>query len=194
MTTQVIDWQASELRPVARKRRVQQETFYPVTCSTCGYTRKLRKSDALRAKSCRRCAAREGYRRAIAKVGPEAALGFVRAYRLGNPSSPERVVAGWLAAWDFEFEREVIYVEGSRGYILDFVLPGGCAVEINGYWHKTQRRSQERDALLRIAWHAGILFLDADDVIHRPALAKARLLSFALATVAVNPETKFYAL
>ena len=186
--TQLIEWDKPELRVFPRKSNPnRRETAYKVTCSVCGYRRWLRKSDAKRCKSCRRCSSRKGFKASLSKISLSDALGHVREYRLANPSQPERIVAEWLDEWGLTYEREVVWIVDHSagggdcfGYVLDFVvsLPDSYrrAIEVNGYWHKRTRA--QRDIMLVMNFPGVVWFVDGDLVTTNPDAARQQLAQF----------------
>lgn len=117
-------------------------------CPTCGQGRMLRPSDAKRAKQCRTCHLRGiaplGYKATAEKYGQHFAVEVQRTYRLENPSDLERQLMAVLEELELPYEREVMVEAEGRAYLIDFVLFGDRAVEVNGEW--VHQFHGERDA------------------------------------------------
>ena len=144
-----VTWEDSiiETRVVSGKRR--RERRFRVTCDGCGEVRYLKKSDAKKDAPCYRCACRakgrKGYRSAVAKHGRETIMEKLRAYRLENPSAPERQFQAMLDEHGLPYEREVM-VKTDEGhiYLIDFVIDG-IAIEVNGWPHQFEdKKARDR--------------------------------------------------
>lgn len=107
----------------------------------------LRPSDAARAKQCRRCHLTEiaplGYAATAARYGEKFAVAHQRTYRLENPSDLEIQMMAVLDELALTYEREVLVEMGDHCYLIDFVLDGWFAIEVNGSW--AHQFHQERD-------------------------------------------------
>ena len=132
------------------------------SCPTCGRSRRVRQRDIGRVKQCRHCHLTQiaplGYAATRAKHGENFAVRFVRDYRLANPSSLEEIVSNWLDCQGMYFEREYWFEVSDEVYLVDFVLPGYIAIEVQGtcvHQFHTER-DRRKQALLREAGLAPI--------------------------------------
>ncbi len=138
------------------------------TCPTCGSERRVRVADVGRAKQCRRYhltqIASKGYAATRDKYGQHFAVRFVRDYRLANPSSLEQIVLGWLERQGVYFEREYWFETPDRVYLIDFMLPGCVAVEVNGTWSHSYHveRDRRKLAALRDSGFQIVVLSEAD--------------------------------
>lgn len=122
---------------------MRQPKRVPVPCPVCGQERLLTTSDAKRAlargSKCFRCSqiekARKGYAACVKKHGAAYAVAVVQKYRLSNPSSLEQQVMTALARLALPVEREVLVMDEGRHYLVDFVIGGTLAIEVNGGCH-----------------------------------------------------------
>lgn len=68
-----------------------------------------------------------------------------------NPTAPEQAMMALLDNWGFNYTFQHIHHYEWNGrqrwFIFDFWLPSGCAIEVNGWWHKTDK-GVERDERL----------------------------------------------
>lgn len=138
-----------------------------VQCPACGQSRLLAKSDAKKAlargSKCFHCSqvekARKGYAACVKKHGAAYAVTMVQQYRLSNPSSLEQRVMQALNLLSVKVEREVLVVDGDRHYLVDFVLDGKLAIEVNGGCHvlHVQRDLLKANAVRRAGYRLLIL-------------------------------------
>ena len=142
-----VKWDDAVIRTRIVKGKPRREKRYPVLCA-CGRERLLTKYDALRAGQCFHCAQREkgklGYRATVALHGPDFALEHVQAYLLANPSPNELKVIGILRDMGINHEREVILRYGGSKYLIDFVINGCHAIEVNGGCHILHEARDQR--------------------------------------------------
>ncbi len=139
------------------------------TCPTCGSERRIRVADVGRAKQCQRChltqIARRGYAATRDKYGQHFAVRFVRDYRLANPSSLEQIVTNWLEEAGIYFEGEYWFETGGGDvFLVDFMLPGCIAVEVNGAWAHSYHveRDRRKLAALRESGFQVVVLSEAD--------------------------------
>jgi len=144
-----------------------QSKRIPVPCPICGQERLLTKRDAKRAQErnskCFRCSqiekARKGYAACVKKHGASFAVAVVQQYRLSNPSTLEQQVMNALAHLELASEREVLVMDDERHYLIDFVIAGKLAIEVNGGCHvlHTQRDLLKANAVRRAGYRLLIL-------------------------------------
>lgn len=184
----IIDWKRGELRPAPRANRPdQRETYYPAIC-ICGNERWLKAADARKAELCgicqRRAAGKLGYAAMAAKYGEKWATRHVQAYRRENPSSLETAVAIILDDLGVRYEREFWLATKAHGkkqrvYLLDFMIAGRLAVEVNGaFVHSSddaQRRDRRKKQLLKRRGYP-LLTLTESDI--RKGEAESLLVAF----------------
>lgn len=167
-----VDW----LNPVRQPRivngKVRYDTRYKVTCA-CGNERWLRKADALKAGPCFTCAqrakGRKGYQATVARHGKHIATEKLQAYRLAHPSDLERQVMGILNRLGVQYEREVwlesVVTAKSQIYLIDFVINGRLAIEVNGDWAHQFHRERDRQKCNAIRQHGfRLLVLEEGDM------------------------------
>lgn len=156
----LVDWDKGELRPAPRaKLPNRRETFYPVVCDMPGCPRHgeaywLRKSDAQRRTRCKYCGQREA--------------------RLASTIWSEQAVQNWLDELGVEYTREHAHITAAQTFYIDFVLPDGTALEINGWGHNLFNRA-ERDERLTQVWDGKVQFISTHDLRERPEWVKAQL-------------------
>ena len=154
-----IDWTGGKLRIRHVKGIQRTETVYPVVCPECGRERWLKKVDALKAERehcrCYRCAQSErgrlGWLATCSKWGMKVAVKHLRVYRLSHPSCLERRLMRLLDELQVPYEREVWLECPARVCLIDFVVNGCCAIEVNGDYVHRQRTIEDaaRHALIR---------------------------------------------
>lgn len=160
-----IDWNnpVKSTRMVRGKLRTGNSFF--VTCPCCGNSRLLRADDAKKAvnRPCQKChasiAGKQGYKATVRKKGKDFAIECVREYRLGNPSSLELEVMKRLDSAGIRYEREVLLNTDGRHYLIDFVIEGSIALEVQGTWaHQfhAERDYNKAGAIIR----AGYTYID----------------------------------
>ncbi len=182
MQQQMVDWQRGVLLP-RPGNPARRETFYPVTCPTCHSVRYLRSVDARRAEAgkrpCKICAARTagrlGYKATVEKYGADFFLEVTARAQREKPSSAEQKLAAMLDELGATYERQQKFRGSARSFVLDFVLPNGILIEVNGYWHR--RVGLERDSQLAHDWERRVIFIDAEDLTARPDEVKDLLVS-----------------
>jgi hypothetical protein len=180
----IVDWTRGVLLPRPHNP-TRRETFYPVMCHSCHTARYLRSADARKAEAgtrpCKICAARAagklGYKATLEKYGAEFFLEVTARRQREKPSSAEQKLAELLDELGTTYERQQKFRGSARSFVLDFVLPNGVLIEVNGYWHR--RVGLERDSQLARDWERRVVFIDAEDVTDKPDLVKD-LLSQAL--------------
>ncbi len=176
----IIDWTRGELRPRPTPTQPNRRNmYYPAKCPICQSEVWRRACDLKGVKSCKPGAdARAGF----GSRGAAAARRFeaqARTYRR-HPNRPERRVRDWLINIGIDFQsQKVITLEG-QFYILDFFLNlfPPRIVEVVGFWHKHADHVQKRDRRLARLIAYPILFLDSDEIMNQPEIAKRRLLSW----------------
>jgi very-short-patch-repair endonuclease len=175
----IVDWE----HPVIKMRKVKgedrRERRFSVICGGCGETRWLKRCDALEAEqsgaACFRCTQREkarlGYKATVAKHGKDFALPYVRDYQLAHPSVLNMAMADILEhVLELPYEREVI----CGSYLIDFVLYGTFAIEVNGGVHVLQPDHDVRKARFLREQGYDLLVLEQADIPD----ASARVLEF----------------
>ena len=132
----------------------------PTPCPTCGKIRRLRPSDAKRARQCRRCHLKEiaplGFQAAADKYGRQFFIQKARDWRLANPSSLERQVEDALSeipgiAWEREYE---VCCGDEQKWFVDFLVHAHgqrVALEVQGQWVHT-RPSAPQKVKIRAAY------------------------------------------
>jgi hypothetical protein len=152
-THELIAWERGKPRIRYVKGVRRTEIVYPVVCPNCGKERWLKKYDALKAARnmtlCYHCAqtekARLGWLATSAKWGVKVAVKHQRNYRLAHPSNLEREVMIILDTLGLSYEREVWCECDERVYLIDFVIAGRFAVEVNGdYAHRNRHEADRR--------------------------------------------------
>lgn len=142
-----IKWDDAVIFTRIVKGKPRREKRYPVICE-CGRERLLSKYDAARAGQCFHCSQREkgklGYRATVASKGHDFALEYVQAYRLENPSRLELRLIGVLRDMGINYEREVWLKFDDRNYLIDFVINGCHAIEVNGGCHILHEARDQR--------------------------------------------------
>lgn len=119
-------------------------------------------------KQCRQChnsqIAPLGYAATKAKYGENFAIQFVRDYRLSHLSNLEQIVRAWLQQQGLWFEREYWLETADRVYLVDFLLPGSVAIEVNGSWAHSHHadRDARKLAALRSEGFTVIVLTEAD--------------------------------
>lgn len=180
----IIDWTRGELRlNPTPARPTRKQTFYPAKCPICLTEVWRRGCDLKGQKTCSECAKRKA---GIGGRGGAAAAARrfeaqARTYRR-HPNRPERRVRDWLIDMGIDFQsQKVITLEG-QFYILDFFLNlfPPRIVEVVGFWHKHADHVQKRDRRLARLIGYPILFLDSDEIMNRPDMARKRLLSWLM--------------
>lgn len=155
------------MRQRKSKGRTRQEMIYPVTCK-CGKERWLKKADAQKDPACFNCSQRErgkkGYQATKAKCGPMFAITCVQTHRLANPSSLEKQVIGILDSYGVQYEREVLFTQGETHYLIDFVINGRQAIEVNGdYPHQFRpAHDQKKYNAMRAAGYQLLVLHESD--------------------------------
>jgi hypothetical protein len=154
-----VDWTGGKLRIRHVKGIRRTEMVYSVTCPECGRERWLKKVDALKAErqrcQCYRCAQTEkgrlGWQATCHRWGVKVAVKHLRLYRLSHPSCLERRVMRLLNEQQISYEREVWLECPNRVCLIDFVVNGSCAIEVNGEYVHRQRTTEDaaRYALIR---------------------------------------------
>lgn len=165
-----INWIYPERRERVVNGRARRESYYGVTCDRCNSLRWLRAADARKVERrgciCFACAQGKkgvkGYAATVQKYGEGFALDYVRQYRLANPSCLEIDVMAVLDDLNVRYQREVKV----GGYLVDFVVDGEFAIEVNGtYAHSHDDRQKERDRCARIEQEGyRLLIIDEPDV------------------------------
>lgn len=139
-------------------------------CATPGCEgRWVRPIDAARAERCQKChckaIAAKGYAATVAKYGEKFAVMHQRDYRLAHPSNLERMVAGWLDEWRVSYQREVVFEIGSVCFLIDFVIDGRIAIEVQGEWaHSWHQQRDERklDHLINDSDYTPLVLAEVD--------------------------------
>lgn len=172
-----IDW----ANPVKSTRMVRgkprTDNRYAVACPCCGNTRLLRSADAKKAakhnRLCQKChcqmAGKLGYKATVRNKGKDFAIECVRDYRLSNPSSLEQEVMSRLDEAGIRYEREVLLNADVHKYLIDFVIEGSIALEVQGEWaHQfhTERDHNKATAIVRAGYtYIGLLESYAEKVV-----------------------------
>lgn len=145
----------------------------PVACPTCGVVRLLRPADARRTRLCRKCHLTEiaplGWQATKARHGEKAAVRFLQTYRLDHPSALEQQMIDTLDRLGILYQREAWIEDPDTGkvYLVDFVLPGNRAIEVNGEWvhqYHFRRDAAKLDLLIRLGYE--VLTLTDRDMQH----------------------------
>ena len=153
------DYTRAELRPRPHNA-ARRETFIPVICPLCHGETWLRRHDARkwesgRVQQCgtcqRKAAGRRGYQVTTKRYGEKISVKWLRQYLLENPSSLE--VAMMLILADIgitNYSREYWLQTKASGkrrrvYLIDFVLPGYLAIEVNGEYVHSSKEAKRRD-------------------------------------------------
>jgi hypothetical protein len=175
----IVDWKRGELRPQPiPSQPSRRNMFYPAKCPIC-HTEVWRRACDLKAlKTCLECSrvkagigGRGGATAAARRFEAQA-----RTYRR-RPNRPERRVRDWLIDIGIGFQsQKVITLEGNF-YILDFFLHlfQPRVVEVVGFWHKHDPDVRKRDRRLARVIDYPILFLDSDEIMDQPEIARKRL-------------------
>jgi len=163
----IVDWQ----HPIKWTRLVKgvkrTENRFIVTCA-CGNQRPLKRADAQKVEReqppCYKCTQRQkaklGYKTTAEKYGKSFALPYVREYQLTHPSVLNLAMMDILDNVLFiPYEREVRCGNG----LIDFVLYGTFAIEVNGYWHTfSQERDERRAKFIREQGYELLILEQAD--------------------------------
>lgn len=174
-----VDWNHPVLTSRVVSGKSRTESRFGVTCPTCQQVRLLRKSDAKKAErsgcKCFMCSQREkakkGYAATAAKHGKHSAIEHVQAYRLAHPSALEMQLSTVLTAMGRQFEREVWLEVAGRIYLIDFVVDGVFAIEVNGGWvHQFHAERDQRKMNAIRAEGYRLLVMSDHDVQNAPAL------------------------
>ena len=140
-----------------------------LACPTCGQSRIVRRRDVGRAKQCRRCHLSQiaplGYAATKERHSEHFVTYLLRQHRLSHPSCLEQIVQAWLDEQGIYYEREYWLEQPDKVYLVDFILPRGVAVEVNGdYVHRFHaQRDQRKIEALRFHGFT-VVVLTEDDV------------------------------
>lgn len=112
----------------------------------------------------------KGYQATVRRKGKDFAVNCVQQYRLSNPSVLERQVMDCLNAAGITFEREVLLQHDSRHYLIDFIVAGSIAIEVQGEWAHQFHKSRDEHkafAILQAGYtYIGLLEQDVRNVTH----------------------------
>lgn len=182
-----VDWTTCRVRTRTVKGKSRREATYPVTCPGCGCDRWLKRHDAFKAEQmcclCYHCAQTEkgrlGWQVTAARWGVKVAVKHQRAYRLAHPSNLEQQCMTLLDGLGVSYEREVWFEQRGKVYLIDFVVAGVFAIEVNGTF--AHRHRADSDALKQAALRQQyrLLILTDSDLTSGQALQQIRTFFFS---------------
>lgn len=184
-TGATIAWGEACLMDAPRADRPDlKQTKVPVTCA-CGSVRWLTPCDARQDRPCAHCRdverGKKGYKATMAKHGKAATQRAILASVTNRPSYAEEIVATWLIEAGIPFAFQQLLDTNpdhpkAAWFILDFVVGGELAIEVNGWGHKLPDR-QRRDLKLRKYWTGELITITTDDLRNQRQVVRENLLN-----------------
>jgi hypothetical protein len=170
MPSVTIDYSRTQQRTRLIKGKPRIDTYILMLCS-CGTAWYVRQDRVKRVRQCYPCSqyekALKGSAATIAKYGLFVAVRHTRQWRLEHPTDLEQIVSGWLDTLHVPYEREYWFQTGaSEVFLLDFLVNGTFAIEVNGaYWHESAQaleRDERKAEALRYADIPLLVLSEAD--------------------------------
>lgn len=149
-----VDWDKPYRTTRMSKGKTRSEVRYPTYCPRCHQPRLLPRHHARVAGLCFRCSQSQkgklGYKAMVDRHGPTAALEHLQRWLLDHPSENELRIIQTLSEMGLNYEREVwITTPDDRNFLIDFVINGLHAIEVNGGCHinHVERDQQKYNAI-----------------------------------------------
>jgi len=119
---------------------------------------------------CRKChctrIAPLGWKATKARYGADVAVAIQQRYRLEHPSDLERIVRQALDDLGIAYERERWIVDGSRNWLVDFALPEGKLIEVNGTFSHSHHGERDQPKLASLTGMGFAVLVLTESEIH----------------------------